>query len=53
MARYSDDPVRHLITFRVNHEEKVLMKEFAKPSGRTVSDFVRRNLDLLKENDSR
>ena len=47
MARHSNDPVRHIITFRVNHEEKMLLEQLAKLSGRTVSDFVRRNLDLL------
>ncbi len=52
MARYTDDPVRHVVTFRVNHEEKKLLEHLAKLSGRTVSDFVRRHLDLLKEDDS-
>jgi len=52
MARYSDDPVRHIVTFRVNHEEKKQLEQFAKLSGRTISDFVRRNLDLLKKKDS-
>jgi len=52
MARHSDDPVRYVITFRVNDEEKILLEQLAKLSGRTVSDFVRRNLDLLRENDS-
>ena len=52
MARHSDDPVRHIITFRVNHEEKMLLEQLAKLSGRTISDFVRRNLDLLQEADN-
>lgn len=52
MARHSDDPVRHIVTFRVNHEEKKLLEQLAKLSGRTISDFVRRNLDLLREADS-
>ena len=47
MSRYSDDPVRHIVTFRVNREEKKLLEQLAKQSGRTVSDFVRRNLNLL------
>ncbi len=52
MARYSDDPVRHIVTFRVNHEEKMLLEQLAKLSGRTISDFVRWNLDLLNVKDS-
>jgi predicted DNA-binding protein len=51
MARYTDDPVRHIVTFRVNHEEKRQLEQLAKQSGRTISDFVRRNLDLLNENE--
>lgn len=52
MARYSDDPVKHVITFRVNQEEKQQLEQLAKLSGRTISDFVRRNLDLLRDEDS-
>ena len=36
MARYSDDPVRHIVTFRVNSEEKKILDQLAKKSGRTV-----------------
>jgi uncharacterized protein (DUF1778 family) len=49
MARSTDDPVRHIVTFRVNREEKTQLEQLAKLSGRTVSDFVRRNLDLLRD----
>ena len=49
MARSSDDPVRHVVTFRVNRDEKIQLEQLAKLSGRTVSDFVRRNLDLLRD----
>jgi uncharacterized protein (DUF1778 family) len=49
MARSSDDPVRHVVTFRVNRDEKNQLEQLAKLSGRTVSDFVRRNLDLLRD----
>lgn len=52
MARYTDDPVRHIVTFRVNHEEKKQLEQLAKQSGRTISDFVRRNLDLLSDNEN-
>ena len=50
MARYSDDPVRHVVTFRVNREEKQVLEQLAKESGRSLSDFVRRNLQVIKEN---
>ena len=49
MVRSSDDPVRHVVTFRVNRDEKNQLEQLAKLSGRTVSDFVRRNLDLLRD----
>ena len=49
MARYSDDPVRHIITFRINSEEKQVLELLAKKSGRTISDFMRHNLQLINE----
>lgn len=52
MSRYSDDPVQHIVTFRVNREEKKLLEQLAKQSGRTISDFVRRNLNLMIRSDS-
>ena len=52
MARYSDDPVRHIVTFRVNSEEKKVLEQLVKKSGRTVSDFVRRNLQMLRESEN-
>ena len=51
MARYSDDPVRHIVTFRVNSEEKENLKQLVKQSGRTVSDFMRWGLQLITENE--
>ncbi len=51
MARYSEDPVRHIVTFRVNSEEKKVLEQLVKKSGRTVSDFVRRNLQLINANE--
>lgn len=51
MARYSDDPVRHIITFRVNTEEKKVLELLAKKSGRSLSDFMRRNLQIIGENE--
>lgn len=49
MAKYSDDPVRHVVTFRVNSEEKKVLEQLAKESGRTVSDFMRRKLQRLRD----
>ena len=51
MARNSDDPVRHIVTFRVNQNEKKVLELLAKKSGRSLSDFMRRNLQLIYEND--
>ena len=52
MSRYSDDPVPHIITFRVNSEEKQALEGLAEKSGRTVSDFMRRKLQLIKDSES-
>ena len=49
MARYSEDPVRHIVTFRVNSEEKKILEQLAKESGRSISKFMRRKLQLIKE----
>lgn len=49
MGRYSDDPLRHVITFRVNCEEKILLEQLAKRSGHNISSFLRRNLKVLSE----
>ena len=51
MARHSEDPVRHIVTFRVNSEEKKILEQLVKQSGRTVSDFMRRNLQLINANE--
>lgn len=52
MARHSDDPVRYIVTFRVNSEEKRLLEHLAKQAGRTLSDFMRHNLPLNNEDKS-
>lgn len=49
MARHSDDPVRHIVTFRVNHTEKKRLEQLAKQAGQTISDYVRRNMSLRIE----
>lgn len=47
MSRHSDDPVKHVISFRVNQEEKQLLKELAREYRCSVSDFLRKNLQEL------
>jgi predicted transcriptional regulator len=49
MARYSEDPVRHIVTFRVNSEEKKTLAQLAEKSGRSLSCFMRKNLQLISE----
>ena len=51
MANYSDDPVRHIITFRVNSEEKKALELLAKKSGRSVSSYMRTQFQSIKENE--
>ena len=51
MARYSEDPVRHVVTFRVNGEEKKVLEQLAKRSGRSISNFMRYKLSLIKEHE--
>ena len=50
MARSSVDPVRHIISFRINLEEKERLVGLAKQSGCSVSDFVRQHFSLLRGN---
>ena len=51
MANYSEDPVRHIVTFRVNSDEKKLLEQLAKKSGRSVSNFMRQKLQLIGEHE--
>jgi len=51
MARTSKDPVPHIVTFRVNSEEKKVLEGLAKKSGRTISDYMRRELQLIRSNE--
>lgn len=52
MARTTNDPVPHIITFRVNSEEKKVLERLAEKSGRTISDFMRRELRLIKASEN-
>jgi uncharacterized protein (DUF1778 family) len=51
MARHSDDPVRHIVTFRVNSDEKKILEQLAKKSGRSISNFMRQKLQLIREHE--
>ena len=49
MARYSEDPVNQIISFRVNEEEKKLIQLLAKGHSVSISILLRHSLNLLKE----
>ena len=49
MPRHSDDPVRHIITFRVNGEEKIALERLAEESGCSLSNYVRRKFQVIRE----
>ena len=51
MARHSEDPVRHIVTFRVNSEEKKVLEQLARKSGSSLSCFMRRKLQLISEHE--
>ena len=47
MPRHSDDPLQHIVTFRVTSDEKKLLERLAKQAGCTLSDFMRHSLTLI------
>jgi uncharacterized protein (DUF1778 family) len=51
MARHSEDPVRHIVTFRVNSEEKKILEQLAEKSGRSLSGFMRQKLQIIREHE--
>ena len=48
MARYSDDPVPQIISFRVNTEEKARIEALAKGHSVSISTLLRHSLNLLE-----
>jgi hypothetical protein len=42
MGRKSDDPVLHIVSFRVNAEEKQMLERLADDLGLSVSQMVRK-----------
>lgn len=49
MARYSEDPVKNIISFRVNEEEKKLIQMLAKGHSVSISTLLRHSLSLIKD----
>jgi len=49
MPRHSEDPVHHVITFRVNSEEKKALEALAKNTANSVSNYMRKNLQFIIE----
>jgi hypothetical protein len=49
MSRFSDDPVNHVVTFRVNREEKKALESLARKAGCSVSSYMRLRLQNIKD----
>ena len=50
MGRKSDDPVQHVISFRVNDEEKIELEKMASTFGVSISTLMRRCIYGLENN---
>jgi len=48
MARYSEDPVKKIISFRVNEEEKERLEALAKGLSVSISCLLRNSLNVLE-----
>ncbi|WP_303722847.1 hypothetical protein [Malonomonas rubra] len=44
MSRYEDKPLKHVLTFRINDDEKDIVKEMITISGTNVSTLLRKVL---------
>jgi predicted DNA-binding protein len=51
MPSYSNDPVPHIITFRVNDEEKEILRFLAQKSGRSISNYMRNKVQSIRDNE--
>jgi len=49
MSRYSVDPVRHVISFRVTEDEKELLQELVSATGMNISTLLRKSISLLED----
>lgn len=50
MGKTSENPVKHVVSFRVNDGEKELLEEIARESGMNISTLIRETLFLVEEN---
>lgn len=48
MSRTSDDPVKHVISFRVNDEERVALEDLSIAAGVSISTLMRESIEVLK-----
>ena len=48
MARYSEDPVKNIISFRVNKEEKERIEALAKGLSVSISFLLRHSLNVIE-----
>lgn len=50
MCRYSDDPLKHVVSFRITDSEKSALEQLAGFHGVKVSTLLREAVYLLEEN---
>lgn len=49
MPRYADDPVKHIVSFRITEEEKELLEELSVATGMNISTLLRKSVGLLED----
>ncbi len=49
MGKTSDDTVKHVISFRVNEEERGMLDDLSIVAGVSISTLLRESIDSLKE----
>ncbi len=47
MGRTSEDLVKHVISFRVNDEERVVLEDLSIAAGVSISTLMRESIDVL------
>jgi len=52
VPRYTDDPVKYVISFRVTADEKEILEELSSAMGMNLSTLLRKTLNLLEERHS-
>jgi len=48
MSRYSIDPVKHVISFRVTEVEKELLQDLVTATGMNISTLLRKAISLIE-----